>query len=110
MIHHESRAGRVRIVSTICRPERLYGSPVRGTPRVTSLSQGVSVTKHRRAKDWKSVMPEAQFGETFRAELLELLSWRRDVRRFRHDALPDGTFERLVQIACLAPSVGLSQP
>jgi 5,6-dimethylbenzimidazole synthase len=55
-------------------------------------------------------MLKAQFGEKFRAELLELLSWRRDVRRFRHDDLPDGTFERLVQIACLAPSVGLSQP
>jgi 5,6-dimethylbenzimidazole synthase len=68
------------------------------------------VTKHEYAIDWKSVMLEAQFGEKFRAELLELLSWRRDVRRFRHDDLPDGTFERLVQIACLAPSVGLSQP
>ena len=55
-------------------------------------------------------MFEAQFGEKFRAELHELLSWRRDVRRFRPDDLPDGTFERLVQIACLAPSVGLSQP
>jgi 5,6-dimethylbenzimidazole synthase len=52
----------------------------------------------------------AQFGDMFRAELRELLSWRRDVRHFRRDALPDGTFERLVQIACLAPSVGLSQP
>jgi 5,6-dimethylbenzimidazole synthase len=55
-------------------------------------------------------MVEAQFGEKFRAELLELLSWRRDVRRFRPGDLPEGTFERLVQIACLAPSVGLSQP
>ena len=55
-------------------------------------------------------MTEAQFGEKFRAELLELLSWRRDVRRFKPDDLPVGTFERLVQIACLAPSVGLSQP
>jgi 5,6-dimethylbenzimidazole synthase len=55
-------------------------------------------------------MSEAQFGEKFRAELHELLSWRRDVRHFKPDDLPDGTFERLVQIACLAPSVGLSQP
>jgi 5,6-dimethylbenzimidazole synthase len=36
--------------------------------------------------------------------------WRRDVRRFRPDALPAGTLERLIEIACLAPSVGLSQP
>jgi 5,6-dimethylbenzimidazole synthase len=56
------------------------------------------------------MMVEAQFGDMFRAELRELLSWRRDVRHFRRDALPDGSFERLVQIACLAPSVGLSQP
>ncbi|MDB5511703.1 MAG: nitroreductase [Enterovirga sp.] len=50
------------------------------------------------------------FGEAFRAELRELLAWRRDVRHFRPDPLPDGTLERLVGIASLAPSVGLSQP
>jgi 5,6-dimethylbenzimidazole synthase len=36
--------------------------------------------------------------------------WRRDVRRFRTEALPAGTLERLIEVACLAPSVGLSQP
>ena len=51
-----------------------------------------------------------RFGDEERALLLELLIWRRDVRRFRPDALPAGTMERLVEIACLAPSVGLSQP
>ena len=55
-------------------------------------------------------MTEAAFGEGFRASLLDLLVWRRDVRRFRRDALPEGTIERLVEIACLSPSVGLSQP
>ena len=50
------------------------------------------------------------FGDAFRADLLDLFAWRRDVRRFRRDPLPEGTFERLVTIACLAPSVGLSQP
>lgn len=54
-------------------------------------------------------VPE-QFGNAARAMLLELLAWRRDVRRFRRDALPEGTMQRLVRIACLAPSVGLSQP
>lgn len=53
---------------------------------------------------------EVRFGDDFRAALLDLLVWRRDVRRFRRDPLPDGTFERLATIACLAPSVGLSQP
>ena len=50
------------------------------------------------------------FGDTFRAELRDLFRWRRDVRRFRREALPSGTLERLVTIACSAPSVGLSQP
>jgi 5,6-dimethylbenzimidazole synthase len=36
--------------------------------------------------------------------------WRRDVRRFRSDPLPDGAIERLIETACLSPSVGLSQP
>ena len=36
--------------------------------------------------------------------------WRRDVRRFRSDPLPSGAMEQLIGIACLSPSVGLSQP
>jgi 5,6-dimethylbenzimidazole synthase len=50
------------------------------------------------------------FDEAFRARLRELLAWRRDVRRFRREALPEGDIERLIATACLAPSVGLSQP
>jgi 5,6-dimethylbenzimidazole synthase len=50
------------------------------------------------------------FDATFRAGLLDLIVWRRDVRRFRRDALAPGTIERLLQVASLAPSVGLSQP
>jgi 5,6-dimethylbenzimidazole synthase len=50
------------------------------------------------------------FDAGFRVQLHELLRWRRDVRHFRRDPLPDGTVERLIEIACLAPSVGLSQP
>lgn len=58
-----------------------------------------------------SLMPgSAVFDSAFRARLRDLLVWRRDVRRFRPDPLPDGTLERLVELACLAPSVGLSQP
>jgi len=51
-----------------------------------------------------------RFDDAFRARLCDLLTWRRDVRRFRRDPLPDGTVERLIGLACLAPSVGLSQP
>jgi len=50
------------------------------------------------------------FDDAFRARLRELLIWRRDVRRFRSEPLPPGTLERLIETACLAPSVGLSQP
>ena len=50
------------------------------------------------------------FDEGFRARLRELLVWRRDVRRFRSEPLPAGTLDRLIETACLAPSVGLSQP
>jgi 5,6-dimethylbenzimidazole synthase len=50
------------------------------------------------------------FDEAFGARLRDLLRWRRDVRHFRRDRLPAGTLENLIELACLAPSVGLSQP
>ncbi|WP_156359351.1 5,6-dimethylbenzimidazole synthase [Sphingomonas sp. Leaf242] len=50
------------------------------------------------------------FGPAFQAELDTLFRWRRDVRRFRRDALPDGLLDRLLETANAAPSVGLSQP
>ncbi len=50
------------------------------------------------------------FDEGFRRTLHELFVMRRDVRRFRREEPQPGTFERLVDSANLAPSVGLSQP
>jgi len=50
------------------------------------------------------------FDDAFRRRLHDLFVWRRDVRRFRRDPLPPGTIERLIETACLSPSVGLSQP
>ena len=50
------------------------------------------------------------FDDAFRQTLRELFVWRRDVRCFRTDPLAAGTVERLLEIACLSPSVGLSQP
>jgi 5,6-dimethylbenzimidazole synthase len=50
------------------------------------------------------------FDADFRARLRDLIVWRRDVRRFKRDPLPKGTLDRLLELACLAPSVGLSQP
>jgi 5,6-dimethylbenzimidazole synthase len=50
------------------------------------------------------------FDANFRARLRDLLVWRRDVRRFRQEPLPSDVIPRLLDIAMLAPSVGLSQP
>lgn len=50
------------------------------------------------------------FDAAFQAQFEALLHWRRDVRRFRPDTLPEGLLERLLALADLAPSVGLSQP
>ena len=54
--------------------------------------------------------PTMEFDDEFRARLHDLMVWRRDVRRFRTDPLPAGALDRLIATACLAPSVGLSQP
>jgi len=50
------------------------------------------------------------FDDDFRRRLRYLFVWRRDVRRFRSEPLPSGKLERLIEVACLSPSVGLSQP
>ncbi len=50
------------------------------------------------------------FDQRFREEFALLLRWRRDVRRFRRDPLPAGLLDRLVALAALSPSVGLSEP
>ena len=51
-----------------------------------------------------------EFSEEFRAQLRDLLVWRRDVRRFRRTPLADGVLEELLDLTRLAPSVGLSEP
>jgi 5,6-dimethylbenzimidazole synthase len=50
------------------------------------------------------------FDAAFRAQLRALIRWRRDVRHFRPDPVPETTLDELLVTACLAPSVGLSQP
>lgn len=54
--------------------------------------------------------PDFSFGAAFATDLHTLFTLRRDVRRFRRDRLPEGLIERLLETACLAPSVGFSQP
>lgn len=50
------------------------------------------------------------FTPAFRSELTELMRWRRDVRRFRTDPVPDAVLARCLDSLRLAPSVGLSEP
>jgi len=50
------------------------------------------------------------FGPGFKAALRDLMLWRRDVRRFRTDPVPDADIARLIDLACCAPSVGNAQP
>lgn len=50
------------------------------------------------------------FDSAFQERLTELFRWRRDVRRFRTDPLPAAVLDDLLVAACLAPSVGLSEP
>ncbi len=50
------------------------------------------------------------FDDVFRARLTDLFKWRRNVRHFRPDGVPEALLAELLEIAFLAPSVGLSQP
>jgi 5,6-dimethylbenzimidazole synthase len=50
------------------------------------------------------------FDDVFRAKLETLLRWRRDVRRFKSDPIAPELLDKLLNLAALAPSVGLSQP
>lgn len=54
--------------------------------------------------------PKPDFSDKFQKEFETLLKWRRDVRRFTRDRLPEGALDHLLQLADLAPSVGNSQP
>jgi 5,6-dimethylbenzimidazole synthase len=50
------------------------------------------------------------FDTAFGEKLTELLRWRRDVRHFRPDPVSPDLLIHLLDLANLAPSVGLSQP
>jgi len=53
---------------------------------------------------------QPSFDSDFRDRLHELFAWRRDVRRFETRPLDEATVPALLATACMAPSVGLSQP
>jgi 5,6-dimethylbenzimidazole synthase len=52
----------------------------------------------------------ADFDDAFRTQLRHLFRWRRDVRHFRSEPVSSAILDDLLEVASLAPSVGLSQP
>lgn len=50
------------------------------------------------------------FDEAFANQLDTLLAWRRDVRRFKPEPLPEALVAHLLALTELSPSVGHSQP
>ncbi|WP_300546867.1 5,6-dimethylbenzimidazole synthase [Roseovarius sp.] len=50
------------------------------------------------------------FSQDFQNDLLDLMRWRRDVRRFRRDPVDEALLQECLATFRLAPSVGLSEP
>jgi len=50
------------------------------------------------------------FDDGFQDKLGELIAWRRDVRRFRREPVPEQLLAKLLELMQLSPSVGYSQP
>jgi 5,6-dimethylbenzimidazole synthase len=51
-----------------------------------------------------------KFTQSDTQAILELLRWRRDVRHFKCDPLPEEAIQQMMQSIALAPSVGNSRP
>lgn len=58
----------------------------------------------------KEALTPPVFDPEFQKQFIDLLLWRRDVRRFRTDPIPKEDIDGLIKEACLAPSVGNCQP
>ncbi|NHQ73864.1 5,6-dimethylbenzimidazole synthase [Roseovarius gahaiensis] len=52
----------------------------------------------------------SRFSSDFQTDLIELMRWRRDVRRFRPDPVDEAVLRACLDTFLLAPSVGLSEP
>ena len=51
-----------------------------------------------------------RFDERFINHFAELIRWRRDVRRFRHDPVRAELLDTIINLSSFSPSVGYSQP
>ena len=86
-----------------------------GGPRWNFCVEMIRVASSKSNPTWKGdrspgVSGSPTFDAAFRGELEKLFAWRRDVRRFRSDPLPEGAIEALIGSTGYAPSVGYSQP
>lgn len=55
-------------------------------------------------------MTRHSFGPDFQRAFEELLAWRRDVRHFKSDPIPEEMIKHLFNLTSLSPSVGNAQP
>lgn len=95
----DPRVGEPRADESVAEPQA--GEPVGDRQTDESLAEPA---------EQRPAPPPPEFDAAFRERLCDLFRWRRDVRRFKRDPLPDGAIERLIGLACLSPSVGLSEP
>lgn len=56
----------------------------------------------------KDAVPK--FDDQFISHFTDLIRWRRDVRRFKHDPVCSEVLDTILELASLSPSVGYSQP
>lgn len=83
---------------------------VQKTNRCHHLRFGELVVRNRNRGGRVKMSGAPEFDSAFRERLRELFLWRRDVRQFRPDPIPDDVLDELLITATLAPSVGLSEP
>jgi 5,6-dimethylbenzimidazole synthase len=79
----------------------IYGNPKKSDRRESRNPDTLAVMTERNAP---------VFDDLFCVQFENLLRWRRDVRRFKRDPIAPELLDRLLKMASLAPSVGLSEP
>ena len=93
----QQSANNFRLIDALLRRSSLPG----WTPAISPTIEPIALTEANQDEEWD---------DDFRRRLNRLFRRRRDVRSFRSDSIPNGSMKRWIEAACLAPSVGLSQP
>lgn len=82
----------------------------KGDVSVSDLTKHLVSASQRHETPPIESVPKTYWDESFRERLDQLFRLRRDVRQFKTDAIPTDSLRRWINAACLAPSVGLSEP